>query len=57
MIKVIIQLKKKMFVIFFFSSFSLIFMLFKIMLKMIAETQTGLKNERGAPVALKRWGL
>lgn len=29
----------------------------KIMLKMIAETQTGLKNGRGAPVAMERWGL
>lgn len=25
--------------------------------KMIAETQTGLKNGRGTPVALERWGL
>lgn len=49
-----------MFEISFFSPrplFSLISVLSKILLKMIAETQTGLKNGRGAPVALERWGL
>lgn len=41
----------------FLSSFFLTSVLSKTMLKMRAETQTGLRNERGAPVALKRWGL
>lgn len=58
MIKVKILLRIRYLKFSFFPlSFSLTSVLFKIMLKIVAETQRGLKNERAVPLALEHWGL